>query len=64
MRARILRACASASSLSRMQDLARHYLGTGERGDTPGVFARAWPIGVTALWIAVLLTGYVVVYYF
>ena len=55
---------ASASSLSRMQDLARHYLGTGERGDTPGVFARAWPIGVTALWIAVLLTGYVVVYYF
>ena len=27
-----------------------------------GVFARAWPIGVTALWIAVLLTAYIGVY--
>ena len=33
-------------------------------GATPGVFARAWPIGVTALWIAVLLTAYVLIYYF
>jgi multicomponent Na+:H+ antiporter subunit D len=31
----------------------------GERG----VFARAWPIGTTALWIAVLLMAYVLVYY-
>ncbi len=43
---------------------ARRYLGTTEEGATPGVFARAWPIGVTALWIAVLLTAYVLVYYF
>jgi multicomponent Na+:H+ antiporter subunit D len=43
---------------------ARRYLGTAEEGATPGVFARAWPIGVTALWIAVLLTAYVLVYYF
>jgi len=28
-----------------------------------GVFARAWPIGTTALWIAVLLTAYVLFYY-
>jgi multicomponent Na+:H+ antiporter subunit D len=28
-----------------------------------GVFARSWPIGTTALWIAVLLTAYVLVYY-
>lgn len=28
-----------------------------------GVFARSWPIGSTALWIAVLLTAYVLVYY-
>jgi multicomponent Na+:H+ antiporter subunit D len=28
-----------------------------------GVFARAWPIGTTALWIAVLLTAYVFFYY-
>jgi multicomponent Na+:H+ antiporter subunit D len=29
----------------------------------PGVFASAWPIGVTALWIAILLTAYVFFYY-
>jgi multicomponent Na+:H+ antiporter subunit D len=28
-----------------------------------GVFARAWPIGTAALWIAVLLTAYVFFYY-
>jgi multicomponent Na+:H+ antiporter subunit D len=55
---------ATASSLSSMRKVARRYLGTVAQGATPGVFARAWPIGVTALWIAVLLTGYVVVYYF
>ncbi len=27
-----------------------------------GVFARSWSIGTTALWIAVLLTAYVLVY--
>ena len=27
-----------------------------------GVFARAWSIGTTALWIAILLTAYVLVY--
>ncbi|MBT8448962.1 MAG: Na(+)/H(+) antiporter subunit D [Gammaproteobacteria bacterium] len=30
----------------------------------PGLFAQTWPIGRTALWIAVLLTGYVLAYYF
>ncbi len=29
----------------------------------PGTFAGAWPIGTTALWIAVLLTAYVFFYY-
>jgi hypothetical protein len=28
-----------------------------------GLFARSWPIGTTALWIAVLLTAYVLIYY-
>ncbi|GGA73370.1 Na(+)/H(+) antiporter subunit D [Neiella marina] len=28
-----------------------------------GLFARSWPIGRTAMWIAVLLTGYVFAYY-
>jgi len=27
------------------------------------VFARSWPIGSTAIWIAVLLSGYVLIYY-
>ncbi len=28
-----------------------------------GVFARSWPIGTTAIWIAVLLSCYVLIYY-
>jgi len=40
----------------------RRHLGAGESGEHRGVFAQAWPIGVTALWIAVLLIAYVVVY--
>ena len=32
-------------------------------GRAHGVFASAWPIGTTALWIAVLLTAYVFFYY-
>ena len=31
-------------------------------GSRAGVFARAWSIGTTALWIAILLTAYVLVY--
>ncbi|MGB5689819.1 MAG: Na(+)/H(+) antiporter subunit D [Woeseiaceae bacterium] len=34
----------------------------GSRLTRAGVFARAWSIGTTALWIAVLLTAYVLVY--
>ncbi len=43
----------------------RHYFGSrSESGrQIHGVFARAWPIGTTALWIAVLLTAYVFFYY-
>ncbi len=44
--------------------VARRHLGSRTPDALPGVFARAWPIGVTALWIAVLLTAYVLVYYF
>jgi multicomponent Na+:H+ antiporter subunit D len=50
--------------LTRLRTLARLHLSTGDGKEKPGVFARAWPIGSTALWIAVLLTGYVLVYYF
>jgi multicomponent Na+:H+ antiporter subunit D len=43
----------------------RRYFGSeaGGEGRSHGVFARAWPIGTTALWIAVLLTTYVFFYY-
>jgi multicomponent Na+:H+ antiporter subunit D len=67
---RFLSAVGSAASasvesfLSRTRTIAKRYLGPAGQGAGPGVFARAWPIGVTALWIAVLLTGYVLVYYF
>jgi len=36
---------------------------TSDGRQVHGVFARAWPIGTTALWIAVLLTAYVFFYY-
>lgn len=53
-------------ALTALSVRARGYLGTpAAKDDTrQGVFARAWPIGATALWIAVLLTGYVLVYFF
>ena len=28
-----------------------------------GEFSRSWPIGTTALWIAILLSAYVLIYY-
>ena len=43
----------------------RRYFGARFEGEQQlhGLFARAWPIGTTALWIAVLLTAYVFFYY-
>ena len=34
------------------------------RGGLLGAFSRSQPIAATALWIAVLLTGYVLTYFF
>ena len=53
------------SALARVFRRARGWFGgTPEDDGVPhGVFARAWPIGTTALWIAVLLTAYVFFYY-
>ena len=51
------------------QDLSkyftRRYLGQPHTADSAerGLFARSWPIGTTALWIAILLSGYVLLYY-
>ncbi len=52
------------SALDALRARAATFLGMPEEGQHPGVLARTWPIGVTALWIAVLLTGYVLIYYF
>jgi len=57
-------AAAASAVLSAASGVATRYLGTPAGDDRPGVFARTWPIGVTALWIAVLLTTYVFIYYF
>ena len=47
-----------------LRNLAQRHLGyiTSERKH--GVFSRTWPIGITALWIAVLLSVYMLVYFF
>ncbi|MCW8998182.1 MAG: proton-conducting transporter membrane subunit, partial [Kangiellaceae bacterium] len=53
-------------TLNNLLAKAGHHLST-EAPDTeeePGMLARSRPIGRTALWIAVLLTGYVLAYYF
>jgi multicomponent Na+:H+ antiporter subunit D len=49
----------------RLGKRGRRYFGSRAEGESQvhGVFARAWPIGTTALWIAVLLTAYVFFYY-
>ena len=52
------------AALNALRARSAGILGTPEEGQQPGVFARTWSIGVTALWIAVLLTGYVLIYYF
>ena len=47
----------------KLRKLAARHMSTSAESGRAGVFARTWPIGATALWIAVLLTGYVFVYY-
>ena len=51
------------ASLQRIHKTARRYLGEGDDTSPPGVFSRAWPIGITALWIAILLTIYCLAYF-
>ena len=45
------------NNLNGIEQFATRYLGVN------GVFGRSWPIGVTAMWIAILLSGYVFIYY-
>jgi multicomponent Na+:H+ antiporter subunit D len=57
---RVLSACRRLLSY-----LTVHYLGQPHTADSDeqGLFARSWLIGTTALWIAILLSAYVLVYY-
>ena len=54
---------ATLGGLERLQRFAYKHMCIHPDEGRPGLFARAWPIGTTALWIAVLLTSYVFVYY-
>jgi multicomponent Na+:H+ antiporter subunit D len=54
----------AAAMIEQLRRLAMRHFATASGRPLPGVFARAWPIGSTALWIAVLLIGYIFVYYF
>ena len=54
---------ATLGTIERLRLLALKHMSIDVKKDRAGVFARAWPIGSTALWIAVLLTSYVMVYY-
>jgi len=49
--------------LDSLHQFARRHLGVTESGNRRGVFARSWPIGATALWIAILLSAYVLIYF-
>ena len=48
-----------------LQFLTSRYLGQPHTADREerAVFARSWPIGTTSLWIAILLSAYVLIYY-
>jgi multicomponent Na+:H+ antiporter subunit D len=56
---------ASRATRQMLSQLAVDFLGQPHTADREerGLFARSWPIGTTALWIAILLSAYVLVYY-
>lgn len=56
---------ARSGTFAMLQRFAVRYLGQPHTHDSQerGVFARPWAIGTTALWIAVLLSLYVLIYY-
>ena len=54
---------AASNKLTQFVDFSRRHLGVGTSEASRGLFARPWPIGTTSLWIAVLLTAYILVYF-
>ena len=51
------------NQIRRLTAFSQRYLGVGKDEASRGIFASAWPIGTTALWIAVLLSAYILVYF-
>ena len=54
----------TGTAIAGLRAVALRHFATSTGDERSGVFARTWPIGSTALWIAVLLIGYVLIYYF
>ena len=54
-----------SKSLNAFHGIARRQVGHWQNGDQEyqGIFAKTWSIGATALWIALLLTGYIFAYF-
>lgn len=54
-----------ATNRDLMRHLTSHYLGQPHTADSEerAMFARSWRIGTTALWIAILLSTYVLIHY-
>ena len=52
-----------ATVIAKLGAIARRHLGTSPARNERGVFARTWPIGTTGLWIAILLSAYLLVYF-
>jgi len=46
-----------------LHEFGRRHLGISAKEKSRGAFARTWSIGTTSLWIAVLLTAYVLAYF-
>ncbi len=55
----------NSASRDVLRYLTSYYLGQPQTADREerALFARSWPIGTTALWIAILLSAYVLIYY-
>ena len=49
--------------VGRLREFGQCHLGISAGEESRGVFARAWSIGTTSLWITVLLTAYVLAYF-
>ena len=62
-RARGFVASAALNTLDRARLVAKRHMAFSVDTGKAGILARAWPIGATAMWIALLLTVYVLVYY-